>query len=107
VRSFFRQGEGGSSDADVRTEEEQKTSDFSKFLVCLHGQEGRGLEPVRTFFGQGGMKCQFFAILCGRLLWTAPNDEAIIVLHKQIISIYFLKITVDRNFRKLFITLFQ
>jgi len=29
----------------------------------------RGVEPVRTFCGRGG---QFFAILCGRLLWTAP-----------------------------------
>jgi len=27
------------------------------------------IELVRTFFGQGG-KGQFFAILCGRLLWT-------------------------------------
>jgi len=31
----------------------------------------RGVEPVRTFFGQEGGG-QFFAILCGRLLWTAP-----------------------------------
>jgi len=30
----------------------QKTSDFSKFMVCLHGQGGKGVEPVRTFFGQ-------------------------------------------------------
>jgi len=29
---------------------------------------GRGVEPVRT---RG--RDQFFAILCGRLLWTAPN----------------------------------
>jgi len=31
------------------------------------------VEPVRTFFGQG-WRGQFFAILCGRLLWTAPNS---------------------------------
>jgi len=31
-----------------------KTFDFSKFMVCPHGQGGRGVEPVRTFFGQGG-----------------------------------------------------
>jgi len=31
---------------------------------------GRGGEPVRTFYGQRG---GFFAILCGRLLWTAPK----------------------------------
>jgi len=30
-----------------------KTSYFSKFTVCPHGQDGRG-EPVRAFFGQGG-----------------------------------------------------
>jgi len=31
----------------------QKTSDFSKFMVCPHGQEGeKGFESVRTFCGQ-------------------------------------------------------
>jgi len=45
---------------------EQKTLDFSKFLMCLHGQEREGVEPVRTRGGGG----QFFASLCG---WTAPN----------------------------------
>jgi len=34
-----------------------KNSDFLKFMVCPHGQGGRG---------------QFFAILSGRLLWTVP-----------------------------------
>jgi len=42
-------------------------------LRCVRTDNGEGrrgrFEPVRTFFGQGG---QFFAILCGRLLWTAP-----------------------------------
>jgi len=37
----------------------QKTSDFSKFMVCPNEQGEVG----------GG---QFFAILYGRLLWTAP-----------------------------------
>jgi len=36
-------------------------------MVCPHGQGGERVEPVRTSGGQ------FFAILCGRLLWTAPN----------------------------------
>jgi len=37
----------------------QKTSDFSKLSKCGHlADKGGG---------------QFFAILCGRLLWTAPN----------------------------------
>jgi len=31
-----------------------KNSDFSKYMVCLHGQEGGEVEPVRTFYGQGG-----------------------------------------------------
>jgi len=48
-----------------------KTSDFSKFMVCPHGQGG-GDEPVRTFFGQGERGSQFFADSCGRPLWTAP-----------------------------------
>jgi len=37
----------------------------------------RGVEPVRTFFGQGGGG-QFFAILCGRLLWTAPYGDSMV-----------------------------
>jgi len=41
-----------------------------KLMVFSHGQRRRGVEPLRTFCGQGG---QFFTILCGRLLWTAPN----------------------------------
>jgi len=31
-----------------------KTSDFSKFMMCPHGQGGEGFEPMRTFFGEGG-----------------------------------------------------
>jgi len=37
----------------------EKPPDFLKFLVCPHGQGGSG--------------GQFLAILCGRLLWTAPK----------------------------------
>jgi len=48
----------------------KKITVFSKFMVCLH-EQGR-VEPV-TFCGQGE-RSQFFAILCGRLLWTAPYD---------------------------------
>jgi len=36
---------------------------------------GREGEPVRTFFGQWLRGGQFFAILCGRLLWTAPYSK--------------------------------
>jgi len=39
----------------------QKAYDFSKFMVCPYGKrEMRGIEPVRTFFGQWGGG-QFFA----------------------------------------------
>jgi len=51
TRGFFRCG--------------AKTSDFSKFMVRLHGQGARGVEPVRTFCGQRGHRD-----LCGRFLWT-------------------------------------
>jgi len=40
----------------------------------------REVEPVQTVFEQGGADIfrtkgdQFFAILCKRLLWTAPHD---------------------------------
>jgi len=26
----------------------QKTPDFSKFMMCLHGQGGEGVEPVQS-----------------------------------------------------------
>jgi len=45
----------------------QKTSDFSKFMVYPHGQ-GR-LSQCGHFAVKGG---QFFANLCGHVLWTAP-----------------------------------
>jgi len=56
----FRCGQGG---LQMRTSALfGETSDFSKYRVCLHGQ--------------GGRECQFFLILCGRPLWTAPNTNA-------------------------------
>jgi len=59
---------GGSSGANVRTFWCKKTSDFSKFMVCPLGQGERGLSQC----GQWGIGGQFFPILCGCLLWTAP-----------------------------------
>jgi len=50
-----------------------KTSNFSKFMVCSHGQGKGRFEPVRIFCEQGGGG-QYFAIFCGRLLWTAPKE---------------------------------
>jgi len=41
---------------------------FSKFMVCQRGQMGRGVEPVLTFFGQGG-KGVNFSRLCADVLY--------------------------------------
>jgi len=47
----------GSSDADVSTLCKKRRI-FSEFMVCQHGQ-GEGIEPVRTFCGQGGRESNF------------------------------------------------
>jgi len=44
---------------------------FGFFEVYGVSARTRGVGPVRGFCGQGG-RGQFFTILCGRLLWTAP-----------------------------------
>jgi len=49
----------------------QKTPEFLKFVVCPQGQKN-GVKTVRTFCRQGGGGGQFFAIWCGRPLWTDP-----------------------------------
>jgi len=41
------------------------------FLIYGVSARTGGVEPVRTFYGQGE-KRQFFAILCGRPLWMTP-----------------------------------
>jgi len=46
---------------------------FGFFEIYGESVRTRGVEPVRTLFGRGG---QFFAILRGRLLWTAPYLKA-------------------------------
>jgi len=61
---------GESSDADVRTFW-SKNSGIFRNLWCVRTDK-EGVEPVRTFFGEGS---QFFAILCRRLLWTAPKQN--------------------------------
>jgi len=45
---------------------------FSKFTKYPHRQGG-GLSQYGHFENKGG-RDDFFAILCGRPLWTAPND---------------------------------
>jgi len=53
-----------------------KNLDFSKFLLCSHEQEGRGLSQCGYFADKEGGG-QFFAILCGRLFWTAPYSKCV------------------------------
>jgi len=45
---------------------EKKIRIYRNLMMCQHGQ-GREVEAVRTFCGQGD---QCVAILCGRHLWT-------------------------------------
>jgi len=40
------------------------------FFEIYDVTRGEGIEQVRSFCGQGGGR-HFFAILCGRPLWTA------------------------------------
>jgi len=43
---------------------------FFEIVCCVRMEREEGVEPMRIFFGQEG--CHVFAILFGRLLWTAP-----------------------------------
>jgi len=61
-------GEGGYSEADVRTFWRKELRIFWN-LWCI--RTDKGIEPVRIFCGQGRGGSIF---LCGRLLWTAPNN---------------------------------
>jgi len=45
-----------------------KNFEFFEIYGVSVWTKGEGVEPVRTFFGQGGRGSQFFAILCGRPL---------------------------------------
>jgi len=49
----------------------QKTSDFSKFMVCSHEQGEREVELVRIFCGQEG-GVNFLRFCADGSLWTAP-----------------------------------
>jgi len=72
VRAFFEQG-GAFFRCGCPHFLAQKTSDILKFMMCLHGQGGKGglsyCGPIAN--KEGGD--QFFTILCRRLLWTTPN----------------------------------
>jgi len=60
---------GGISDADVRTFWCKKTLNFSKFMVW------RWLSLFGHYADKGSERVNFFAILCGRVLWTALNHR--------------------------------
>jgi len=70
MRTLCGQGEGV---LQMRTSEiyGAKTPGFFGSYGLSAQTREEGVEPVRTFFGQGGSG-QFFAILCGRPLWMAP-----------------------------------
>jgi len=44
------------------------------FKIFLHGQGERGIEPVRTFFGQGGKGESIFR----DFVWTSFKDGPLI-----------------------------
>jgi len=48
-----------------------KSSDFSKFMVCPHGQGGREVEPMRTFCGQRGRGI-IFSRFCADIFYGGP-----------------------------------
>jgi len=58
------------------------------FEICgVSARTRRGVEPVRTFFEQGGKGINFFTILCEHFLWMAPNKLVLLFL-KFMFSIY-------------------
>jgi len=71
VRTFFGQGGGA---LQMRTSALFGAKNFGFFEIdsVSHGQGGR-VEPVGTLCDKGEGS-RFFVILCGRLLWTVPNN---------------------------------
>jgi len=57
-----------SSDADVRTFWRKKLPIFRN-LLCVRTDKVEGVEPVRTFFGQGG---SIFSQFCADVLYGLP-----------------------------------
>jgi len=72
VLTFY--GQEGRGVLQMRTSALLDAKNFGFFEFYGVSVRTRGVEPVRTFFGQGGGG-QFSMILCGRLLWTAPNNK--------------------------------
>jgi len=59
MRTFLEQGGGILQMQTSAFFLAQKTLDFSKFMVCPHGQGGRGFDPVLSFFGKDGKGVNF------------------------------------------------
>jgi len=81
IKDVLSQGEGDLHTADkgLRVLQMRMSAHFGakklrifRNLRCLRtDKEGK---PVRAFYGQGG---QFFATLCGRLLWTVQKLQLV------------------------------
>jgi len=69
--SFSDKGGGASSDAEIRTFWQKNFGFFEMFSVSARTMGEEGLNQC-GYFADKGRGRQFFAILCGRLLWTAP-----------------------------------
>jgi len=72
VRIFF--GQGGGEVLQIRTSALFGAKNFRfRNLLCVRtDMRGEGLTQC-VHFADKGERGQFFAILCGRLLWTALN----------------------------------
>jgi len=82
VRTFFEQ-RAGSSNVDVRTFWHKKLRIFQN-LWCV--RTDKGLSQCGHFaYKRGGG--QFFAILCGRLFWTAPKFSSFIKISSLFMGI--------------------
>jgi len=71
VRTFFGKGGGGFFKCGYPNFLAQKTSDFSKFMVCQHGHGWRAVEPVWTFCRQGGKGINFLRF-CADVFYGRP-----------------------------------
>jgi len=79
-RHFADKGKGGFFRCERPHFLVQKILEFFEIYGCALTDQGERVEPVRT--GGWGWWCQFFAILCGRLLWTALNSFSRLTLSK-------------------------
>jgi len=71
---IFRTGEGGYSDADIRTFCCKNKHRIFQNLIVRPNAQGGGIMPVLTFFWT--REGQFFMILCRRPLWTASEQKS-------------------------------